>query len=99
MKDREAEASPRSSRWSIADRRELENQYRDHVEFARALYQDLRSELARHREWAEAALTQDRELIQDRCRQLHESMLLALEQYRVELQRFNRLVLDGKRPE
>lgn len=93
--------SPRTAsfRWPIAERRLLEDELRHNFEFARALYEDLRNEHRRVRELATAALTHDRDLLLDRCSQLHDAVQLALDQYRDALYRFNRLVLDGKLPE
>lgn len=101
MNQAKERVAPRTAgrRWTIADRRKLELEFLHKVEFAGAVWQDRRRDLAAARELAAAALTHDKALIHDRCRQLHDAMQLALDQYRSALQRFNRLVLDGELPE
>jgi hypothetical protein len=65
---------------------------RSHVDTARALYEDLCKDYARHCDLAAAALTQDRELILERCRQIHQDVQVALKQYCDELHRFTGLM-------
>lgn len=95
------EEAPRTApfRWPIAERRRLEDELRQNVESARALYEALGNEYRRASELAAAALERDRELLQIRCRQLHGAMKVALEEWRGELHRFTRLVIHHELPE
>lgn len=92
--------SPRtsSSRWPIAERRLLEDELRHNFELAKVLYEDLRNEHRRVRELASAALTHDRDLLLDRCRQLLAARDLAYEEYTAALRRFTRLVFYRELP-
>jgi hypothetical protein len=84
-----------------AARQQLELELLHNVEFARALYEGLCREYVRDRERAAAAAlaaTEDARLLYDRCRQMHDAMQLALDEYRAELRRFTRLVIDRVPP-
>lgn len=90
---------PAIFRGPIAERQCLENELLHNLEFARAFYQDLRREYDLQRDLAAAALTHDGDLLRDHCNQLRDAMQLALDQYRVALHRFNRLVIYRELPE
>lgn len=88
--------------WPLPARQQLENELRLNVEFSRALYEGLREQYSRNREEADAVSrtsSQDGSLLFDRCRQTHDALQRALDQYRAELHRFTRLVVDRIPPE
>lgn len=87
-------------RWPPAEREHLENEWREKVELDKALYERWRREYSLHRELAADVRDagSDGTLLHVRCRELYDAQQAALDQYRADLQKFNRLILYGERP-
>lgn len=85
-----------------AVRQQIEAELCRNVESAREVYEGLRAAYTRERELAAAASrtsTADGGLLFARCRQIHDALQLALDQYRIEINRLNRLVVDRAIPD